>query len=791
MNRNVSIWRGNEFPPTTKHVWIDDENNFLLHDGSGWKIVTNTDENDNGYFPEVIVWNHTNNMNDFINSGTYKIEGERTRNDDNLPIMNQGVISARLEVFETKSNNNKVITQILNLNNNAGGEGNIYTRSCQNGTWKPWGKLQTNVEVGQITPDDMSNLIDNGIYSGVCVDGATVETFVLIVINNYLASTQAGFGGYISQLKYAIDLNRGNTVKTRTRDAYGIWTEWENIGGSSTLPEATVDTIGGVKLGMVRGDNYTPLVNINPFFGTGVGIKIGSAVLMNSYNGLMIRYDDSLTIRPGYGLSVRLGTSGFYNIGTIVPCVLGTSEYTLDSAVWDNYSIGIPYNPEQFCLKRNGLNLKNDIGSATKVTWDYNSNMDNYIEPGIYDIYGERTNRYDNIPITQAYNGASIAARLTVIASTLQPDNTEKCITQFLQLSNRMGGEGNTYIRTYNENNNGLTGWFPWKKLQGMVEYGVVTDEYGWGITDSPTGNAPDFGMNGFTENGMYSGIYTDDYTLQTPTFVETFVLVVINDYVVSSQAGTPRRISQLKYATNTLTGQCTVKKRVGTGGDSISWSDWEDIGGGNNYLGLKSLTELRDNKTIKSGTYYGLLSDQDNSPFILEVTTNFDTNNVDDKEKLGLKRLLVGTTGNNHIEYISTGRFRNVSFSYNTFTRKNDRVSCNRFEALSNAYSSTMIITKFDDSITIPASYSVLYNHIMNTAKNISNIASVTIKTSPGEYQQDGGSLLFDSIIEVVYNRKQGMHSFPYKYEKLVLNIGIPSKIFVIQPLIELQELE
>lgn len=579
MNRNVSIWRGNEFPPTTKHVWIDDENNFLLHDGSGWKIVTNTDGNDNGYFPEVIVWNHTNNMNDFINSGTYKIEGERTRNDDNLPIMNQGVISARLEVFETKSNNNKVITQILNLNNNAGGEGNIYTRSCQNGTWNPWGKLQTNVDVGQITPDDMSNLIDNGIYSGVCVDGATVETFVLIVINNYLASTQAGFGGYISQLKYAIDLNRGNTVKTRTRDAYGIWSEWENIGGSSTLPEATVDTIGGVKLGMVRYNNYTPLVNINQSSGNGVGIKIDSSVLMNSGNGLKIRYDDSLTIESGQGLSVRLGTSGF--LGSIIPCVLGTSM-SLGYA-WNNHSIGIPYNPEQFCLKNNGLNLKNDIGSA----------------------------------------------------------------------------------------------------------------------------------------------------------------------------------------------------------------GDLEEIGGGNNYLGLKSLTELKDNKTIKSGTYYGLLSDHNNRPFILEVTTNFDTNSVDDKEKLGLKRLLVGTTGNNHIEYISIGLFRNISFRYNTFTRKNDIVSCNRFENLSNAYSSTMIITKFDDSITIPASYSVLYNHIMNTAKNISNIASVTIKTSPGEYQQDSGSLLFDSIIEVVYSRKQGMYIFPYKYEKLVLDIGIPSKIFVIQPLIELQELE
>ena len=482
---------------------------------------------------ESINWDVENNLDDYTTEGVYNIKGNRVTG-DNMPINNEGNITARLNVLVTESNDNKVVTQVLNLNNNQGGEGNVYIRSQQNGTWKPWGKLQTNVEVGQITPDDMSNLTDNGIYSGVCVDGTTIETFVLIVINNYLAATQAGFGAYVSQLKYAIDLNRGNTVKTRTRDAYGIWNDWSSIGGSIEL--ATNKNYGLVRLGTTR-EGYYPIGNMK---------------------------DD-----PELGLGFRLGTET-RNLH-IVPLVVGTVHDILGWQQLDYNPLGIPIDTSYFNLTDKGLSLRGNIGdSATKVIWDANSNMDNYIEPGIYDIYGERTNRYDRLPITNYGSGHSIAARLTVIDSTKE---SQTCVTQFLQLSNRMGGEGNIYIRTYNQGNNGSSGWSEWKKQQGMVESYINTD------SGTALGTAlEDGGLNGMTDNGMYSGVYTDDYLLRAPTFVETFVLVVINDYAVSSQAGTPRRISQLKYATDTLTGQCTVKKRVGTGDDSISWGDWEDV---------------------------------------------------------------------------------------------------------------------------------------------------------------------------------------------------------------------
>lgn len=563
-------------------------------------------------------------LNTYTDQGVYQIY-TGSNEAKNYPIQTPANSVLRLTVLDSYDGNNHVITQVLNINNKAGGEGNIYIRSNQNHEWKPWGKLQTNVEVGQITPDGMSNLTDNGIYSGVCVDGATVETFVLIVINNYLAATQAGFGSYISQLKYAIDLNRGNTVKTRTRDAYGTWNEWSEIGGSTyELPQATVDTLGGVRLGRVGNAEYVPLTTI---MGTGVDVGAAGVYIDSAYfkiegidrSMLSLRHNSSLEASETGGLSVALGTDN--QDFPVIPCCIGTIA-SLGSSPWYTSPVGIPYNPDQFYLHNNGLNLKEGIGSATKITWDANSDMDDYTTAGVYDIEGTRESLYDSLPIANIGENATIAARLIVTVTPEGATTYRHSIGQTLILSNAEGKETKVYTRNGNRTstNGGVSytiSWSNWKCLQGMAEYSIVTDEDSWGITDSPTANAPGFGMHGFIENGMYSGIYTDDYTLQSPTFVETFVLVVINDYAVSSQAGTPRRISQLKYATDTLTGQCTVKKRVGTGDDSISWGDWEEIGGGSVTANKSDKLEdyFPDLSNLQDGIYefYGTLPNDDN----------------------------------------------------------------------------------------------------------------------------------------------------------------------------------
>lgn len=279
---------------------------------------------------------------------------------------------------------------------------------------------------------------------------------------------------------------------------------------------------------------------------------------------------------------------------------------------------------------------------ATKIVWDSSSNMNDFKTAGVYDIYGERTRQDDNLPILNASPGHSIAARLTVVASTLQPANNEICVTQFLQLSNRVGGDGATYIRTYNENNNGMNGWSPWQKQMGMVETQLNSLYYtgypigpGQGDPTSTRLNVVGNGLNGMIDNGIYSGIYTDGiyfgsawgevvFDSRAMTFLETFVLIVINDYAISGQAGLPRHITQLKYAVDAITNQATVKQRTKTdGGD---WTDWQDIsGGGSSEVDITDAVKAYGLPTLiaqgfaKEGVTYKVLDFGENAPVVFD----------------------------------------------------------------------------------------------------------------------------------------------------------------------------
>lgn len=265
-------------------------------------------------------------------------------------------------------------------------------------------------------------------------------------------------------------------------------------------------------------------------------------------------------------------------------------------------------------LTANGEQFK--INNPIKVTWDANSNMNNFKTPGVYDIYGERTKKDDNLPIINSNPGHSISAKLTVVASTLQPANNEICVTQFLMLSNRKGGDGNMYIRTYNENNSPFdNGWSIWKKFQGVEEGYIFTDtrklNQDFGL------QTYEVGLNYMVDNGNYSGVYVNEEAIiqngeldangngwgeintdiSKVKFVETFNLVVINDYAVAGQVNNmleslgmgslkkERQICQIKTSTDYFSGTSSIKKRVCKGnGDeykySENWSDWEDIGG-------------------------------------------------------------------------------------------------------------------------------------------------------------------------------------------------------------------
>lgn len=277
------------------------------------------------------------------------------------------------------------------------------------------------------------------------------------------------------------------------------------------------------------------------------------------------------------------------------------------------------------------------ISEATKVDWSSDSNMNNFKEPGVYEIYGERTKNDDNLPINNASSGHSISARLTVLASTLQPANNEICITQFLMLSNRQGGDGNMYYRTYNQNNSPFAdGWSVWKKLNGTEEGYIFTDT--WKMNQDGGLQTRNVGLNYMVDNGTYSGVYVNSAAIQidynkpwneevgngfgkftTNTadvqFIETFNITTINDYAVAGvvnnilggQSSFARQICQVKFATNIITGTSSIKKRVYKGndadyGNSSRWSQWEEIGTGGGTTVVNAVPLLKQAEASLGG---------------------------------------------------------------------------------------------------------------------------------------------------------------------------------------------
>ena len=184
--------------------------------------------------------------------------------------------------------------------------------------------------------------------------------------------------------------------------------------------------------------------------------------------------------------------------------------------------------------------------SAKHITWGKDSRIDNYVTQGFYIINGERLSADDGLPIINSNPGHTIAATLIVTDSTI--NSGKMCVTQFLMMSNRLGNDGNMYVRTATGNTSGLT-WGAWGRMATNIEVGEVNS------------------LNSFIDNGIYSGIYNSG------TSIETFVMIVINNYLAAGSLNTTRSISQFKYAL-ALDGSVTFQKRSGGAGVMGSWRD-------------------------------------------------------------------------------------------------------------------------------------------------------------------------------------------------------------------------
>ena len=191
----------------------------------------------------------------------------------------------------------------------------------------------------------------------------------------------------------------------------------------------------------------------------------------------------------------------------------------------------------------------------------------------------------DGLPIANAASGHTFHARLVVLDSSITGSGkaSDKCITQILALSNRVGAHGDVYVRTGRAASEGQlacgNGWGIWCRLQRNVEVGHTTS------------------LNAYIDNGIYSGVYTNG-----STFFETFVMLTLNNYAVATATGTARNITQVKYAVDT-DGTFSYKVRTGQGTDAIEWGDWRDpmsefqkfIDRLKNGLGVSDVTAVAD----------------------------------------------------------------------------------------------------------------------------------------------------------------------------------------------------
>ena len=149
-------------------------------------------------------------------------------------------------------------------------------------------------------------------------------------------------------------------------------------------------------------------------------------------------------------------------------------------------------------------NLQDERLDTTNIKWSSSFDMNNFKEQGVYYISGERLqSETDNLPINNASSGHSISGKLTVLDASLS--DAERCVTQYLKLTNRTGSEGKEYIRTYNKYSNGSENWSVWRELKQTANLGQISDD----------------GLKNYTENGLYEGVIFEGLTISGSTMAQ------------------------------------------------------------------------------------------------------------------------------------------------------------------------------------------------------------------------------------------------------------------------------
>lgn len=457
---------------------------------------------------------------------------------------------------------------------------------------------------------NMDELLWNGIYNLRVTDDDGTHSLpfrfanddtVTLVVKDHAHEGMLENGRTIVQTITRVERSTGSVLSyTRTRynsNGTPTWTYWTLATEDDAvieIPKATPVSLGGVIIGRglaVDADGKLSVAGMSigeEYLTSALNDKINVAAtkanatdLFVQNSGLVLHYGALLQDDAPYpGTDLRVHTDKILsggeqlvvNDGYVISALkifdgeqeiayannLSESRYTLDAK-------GLHYQFE--FSKLNMTPFTNDeLSQVIKVyhrrpiVWSSTHHINHFVAAGVYNIVGERTNSADGLPIANAASGYSINACLMVLDSSIPAGSKEsdKCITQILALSNRVGGYGDIYVRTGRAADTAYliagNGWSAWGKLLQNVEVGQTTS------------------LDAYIDNGIYSGVYTNGTTL-----FETFVMVVINNYAVAAVTGTARNITQVKYAVDTNGAFC-YHVRNGQGSDNVEWGDWRDL---------------------------------------------------------------------------------------------------------------------------------------------------------------------------------------------------------------------
>ena len=462
---------------------------------------------------------------------------------------------------------------------------------------EPW-QLLTNID----------ELIWNGVYAlRVSDDDGSLnfpfrfgnDDTVTLVVKDHSHAGRLDEGRTIVQTITYVDSTTGN-VFAYTRACYNAantyhWNYWSLATEGEAvidIPKATNASLGGVIIGdgltvdadgkvslavnSIGEENLTPTLNAKLSdamdaahltglftFNSSLPLKYGALLKNESpYHGTNLRVytprilanGEQLLLGAGYLISACKIFNG--DTETSFTKDLNTNLYSLDAK-------GFYY---QFEFKKSDQTAFSDeeLSQVVKYyqpnhpVWTKDSHIDRFITPGSYYISGQHTSEADGLPIADVALGRTFHARLQVLDSSATGTGyaNDKCITQILALGNSASGD--IYVRTGRAASEGElacgNGWNAWGKLQQNVGVGQVTS------------------LNTFVENGIYSGTYING---SAP--IESFVMVVINNYAVATATGTVRNVSQLKYAVD-VNGAFSYKVRTGQGTNSVEWGEWSDL---------------------------------------------------------------------------------------------------------------------------------------------------------------------------------------------------------------------